>query len=526
MNCTISGNYLSSGMSSSCSGGIYNSGNLNIEYCTITDNTFSSYISEGGSNGPNRSYKASGIYNKGVLSLKGTILAHNGPSDIYYSYYGGVNYVEEADGITTTPIKDYGYNVIGVNNGLNLKTTNNILGSSNDFYDPFLERLKNNGGFSETHALSDSSRCIDAGGTSATVLVDQRGVLRSKPDVGAFEHVYEPWSVGTSIVYSDWNDLKLTATFNHKETRLEVTHVPGYKKLKLGYDNIGLYHANKNVISGGNDTLEILLYSYGIVDWNRIEIRPNGSTSNPISLGKYVDNFGSLPYHLKIPLSDFDSSIDFSQLILLEFPYSNNANSFKINIHKIAFTGGTEPFLWFGDGKVDNKFDGGGTGGQLLAKLYMQTSLDQIAKVEYFANSVKIGESSTAPFTFDWEDVESGEFEFVTVAHTVHGSILRSSPYKVNVGTRVYREATEESIESTQVEVYPNPIVDILNIKSANQNARVVIRDINGAIQYQVRYYNLQNGQADISSLPSGLYFLKLEDEGNVSNKVIKLIKQ
>jgi len=525
INCTISKCY-TSGKGYPGAGGIYNSGNLQVEYCTIAYNIMDN------TNYPDvpfshpdyfRSFKGSGIYNEGQLSLHGSIIAQNGSEEFYYSYRTAP--VEEgADGFSINPVNDLGYNFIGVNEGLNLNASTNLLGTSVSYLNPLLGPLKDNGGFAPTYALLEDSPCIDAGGTSNNVFIDQRGVQRSKPDIGAYEYVYEPELKRTDVEIADWNDLKLVPIFNHSNTRLEVTQVPGYRKLKLGYDNIGIYHANKNVIAGGNNTLEIWISSYTTVDWSKIEIRPNGSTVNPVVLSDYLNRFGYMPWPLKIPLSDFDPSIDFSQLIVLEFPYSTNAGYFKLNIHKIAFVGGAEPFLWFGEEKFDNKFDGGGVGGQLKAKLYERTSLDQITKVEFFSNSIKIGESVNPPFNFNWDNVESGEYSLVSVAHTVSGNRLVAPPKVVVIGSRVYREASESAQDELQI--YPNPLVDILTIKSSNSNALVVISDINGVIQYQNAYSNFQNGQADISFLPAGLYFLKLEDDENPSGKVFKLIKQ
>ena len=53
--------------------------------------------------------------------------------------------------------------------------------------DPQLLPLANNGGPTETHALSPTSPAVDAGATT-TVASDQRGFLRdANPDSGAFE---------------------------------------------------------------------------------------------------------------------------------------------------------------------------------------------------------------------------------------------------------------------------------------------------------------------------------------------------
>jgi len=295
-NCTVSGNYINS-RGYKGAGGIYNSGFLSVEYCTIAYNTMhiSSSSAEIPYNHPDYilSYRGSGIYNEGNLSIHGSLIAQNGPEDLYYIYRGSLPPIEEGvDAFTTAPVNDLGYNFVGVNNGLNLVASTNILGTSTNHLNPKLGPLQNNGGFSLTHELWEGNRCIDAGGSSSTISIDQRGIPRdSRYDIGAFEYqntpvlsIIKPTSItsleaGTSVL--------VEAVLSDKKAHLVVTHVPGYRKLKLGYDHIGLYHANKNVIAGGNDVLEITFKSYHeSVDWEKIQIRPNGSVVNPLSLKK------------------------------------------------------------------------------------------------------------------------------------------------------------------------------------------------------------------------------------------------
>ncbi|GAL87632.1 pentaxin [Sporocytophaga myxococcoides] len=538
INSTISKCY-TSGKGYPGAGGIYNAGNLSLEYCTIAYNTIdNTNYPDVPFNHPDyfRSFKGSGIYNVGSLSLRGSLIAQNGPVDLYYIYRGELPPIEEGvDGFTTNRINDLGYNFVGVNNGLNLSASTNILGTSTNHINPFLGPLQDNGGYSLTHALPEGSYCIDAGGSSSTVLFDQRGEVRNKPDIGAFEYKGAPLTFGIYYNYNPYQsptNIELSGQFGYKNAYLMVSHVPGYKKLKLGYDNIGLYHANKNVVAGGNTTLEIALKNYQRgVEWDKIQIRPNGSTINPLSLKNYVGNTMDYPMTfaktIKIPLSDFDPSIDFSQLILLEFPYSNNAGYFKLGIEKILFTGGITPFLWFGDTKVDNTFDGGGVGGQLIASLFPAISSDIISKVEFFDGTIKIGETTTPPFLYNWKNVVTGIYNINATAHKVDGTKLKATPVTLRVHSSLQRESNLVELNDLIDEyVYPNPTTDIITIRSLNSNAKVVIWDINGVIQYQEVYSNLQNNQADISFLPAGLYFLKLEDEEGPSGRVFKLVKQ
>ncbi len=143
------------------------------------------------------------------------------------------------------------------------------------------------------------------------------------------------------------------------------------------------------------------------------------------------------------------------------------------------------------------------------------------------------GEDSTAPYILNWRNVPRGPYAMKAVAITSDGTVISSPVKRIKVETPSAREAeafegfeSGKVIETESAEVYPNPTIDKITIRSSDSNALVVISDINGAIVYQDKYSNLQDGQADISFLPSGMYFLKLEDENNPSAKVTKLIKQ
>jgi len=131
-----------------------------------------------------------------------------------------------------------------------------------------------------------------------------------------------------------------------------------YRKTRIGYSSTGLFSPKLNVVAGGNNQLCITLKDKsGTAQWNKIKVKPQGASSPIIYLGSYVPaNPGSNYFTVCIPLSVFTAN-NFTQLTNIEFQL-NNAAAFEIHIQKIEFTGGTTPFLWFGDQKTDNFHDG------------------------------------------------------------------------------------------------------------------------------------------------------------------------
>ncbi len=129
-----------------------------------------------------------------------------------------------------------------------------------------------------------------------------------------------------------------------------------WRKLKLGYSSTNLYSPKKNVSASGNNQLCITLRTVGTPEWNKIQIRPQGSSGAAVTLGNYIS--GSKPNWttICIPLSAF-SGFNFTQIAYMEIPYSNGAGAFEIHIQRIVFSGGGSPFLWFGDPHTNNKYE-------------------------------------------------------------------------------------------------------------------------------------------------------------------------
>ncbi len=131
----------------------------------------------------------------------------------------------------------------------------------------------------------------------------------------------------------------------------------GYVKINLGYTVV--YGDVQDVTNSGNNTLEIYFRDFdGNVNWNKIAIRPEGNDYG-VEVGDYTNGWGGTPIgtwkKISIPLSDF-AGFDFGDLDYLSFPYSADAGAFKIGVDEIKFTGGSSPFLWYGDAHNNNSW--------------------------------------------------------------------------------------------------------------------------------------------------------------------------
>ncbi len=150
INTTLSNN-TASGNSFLLGGAIQNWQQLQITQCTIAENS-----SSGGG----------GVSNGGIISMVNTIVSDNVGGNCHLT----------AD-------------IISQGNNLDSGDTCNLQTDLSNT-DPQLGSLRDNGGFTRTHALNPGSPAIDAGKYLVEITTDQRGILRPQRrsfDIGAFE---------------------------------------------------------------------------------------------------------------------------------------------------------------------------------------------------------------------------------------------------------------------------------------------------------------------------------------------------
>lgn len=99
-----------------------------------------------------------------------------------------------------------------------------------------------------------------------------------------------------------------------------------------------------------------------------------------------------------------------------------------------------------------------------------------------------------------------------------YGCVLTSDMITVNVGV-------EEIALDDQLNIYPNPVTDVLNVQWNNttESANLSIRDLSGRLVLSERVAN-GNAVLDLSNLSSGNYILELQMEDRTLRK--QVIKQ
>ncbi|MGE5374957.1 MAG: M4 family metallopeptidase, partial [Bacteroidota bacterium] len=261
-NTTISNNTIIGGYNGSA---IYNGGTITINNSTISDNKGSEAIhnSPRGSitfNNSTISYNAGGIDNlnsitSSSIALGNTILAQN-------------------DQDCAGPATSLGHNLIGNGYGCTLSgAAGDLIGTSTSPVDPWLNPLRDNGGFTFTRALGSNSPAIDAGDPATCLTTDQRGIARpvgSKCDIGAYEGSM-PWEPSPLVrTYSANNTSDLMHAFLCDQT--DPNCGPGDAQAKAAHKfAIGTY--NLYATKYGRDSVDnkgmriISTLQYCTTDW-------------------------------------------------------------------------------------------------------------------------------------------------------------------------------------------------------------------------------------------------------------------
>jgi hypothetical protein len=104
------------------------------------------------------------------------------------------------------------------------------------------------------------------------------------------------------------------------------------------------------------------------------------------------------------------------------------------------------------------------------------------------------------------------------------GSSLRSATSRELVGHLDFTEkiptSDEQSLVSSRIRVYPNPVKMILNIEGINGGTLSVL-NLQGAELFSVRAEQVGRTSVDVSSLANGTYLLKVG-----KNRMFKFIKE
>ena len=116
-------------------------------------------------------------------------------------------------------------------------------------------------------------------------------------------------------------------------------------------------------------------------------------------------------------------------------------------------------------------------------------------------------------------NVYDGKTHYVEVV-----AIYPNNRKSVSIIGEISNVVNINEVKDNQCRIYPNPVNDRLYVEAGTEINEVVVYDVYGRVQ------NLRNSETqklrnsiDVSSLKSGIYFVKINTEkGNIVKRIIK----
>ena len=132
--------------------------------------------------------------------------------------------------------------------------------------------------------------------------------------------------------------------------------------------------------------------------------------------------------------------------------------------------------------------------------------IEGIGSDKAFFSAYSFGEFENSLYTLCYTDTETYYINSPNGQDSCH--------YQAPVGI--------DNINITENSFYPNPITNNLNIKTTNYPAHLYLYNVSGQLLLQ-KEIKQENTSIDFSSYPSGIYFIELKQNNNISRK--KIIK-
>ena len=136
--------------------------------------------------------------------------------------------------------------------------------------------------------------------------------------------------------------LLMPAMANAEPAHYRITGNGGWEHFKLGHNTETLWRPKVSP-AVGQTQLELTLNGNGSTDWSLISVR---GKKNRVILGDYITGNPEGFFTVVIPLSAFENG-SFDQVANFSIPYANGPEHIDISVARVAFTGGSDPYVWF-----------------------------------------------------------------------------------------------------------------------------------------------------------------------------------
>ncbi|WP_312823121.1 T9SS type A sorting domain-containing protein [Epilithonimonas sp.] len=263
--------------------------------------------------------------------------------------------------------------------------------------------------------------------------------------------------------------------------------VVGQKEWTVKTDNIP--NNNFKVVTGkatdGNNSVEVT--------------STNAYTENMSFLFKKIPEYNRLSVSADVKLEKLNSS----DYYMLSLYYNNNGN--------YSWAGGFN-FMYSGKLYADSDVNFLDLGSWVADKWYnLKIEIDHVTEknVKYYLDNQLVHTSALGPKVVRANDLN---FEF---DNDGSGFIVD------NIIVKDMDQLSVSDINKTQVNIFPNPTTDFINIKSDEKIKSVKLYKVSGSL---VKTENNEFSRINVSNLPKGNYLISIETDSGIETK--KIIKE
>lgn len=222
----------------------------------------------------------------------------------------------------------------------------------------------------------------------------------------------------------------------------------------------------------------------------------------------------------------------------LNYVVAANNSNFKIannyQILKFKITNSTYAYNSMRDGDMFAKKFGGATGDdpdwfKLNIKIYLLGNLED--SVDFYLADFRFSDNSQDYILKDWTSVLLNPV--MTTFDSVYFELSSSDVGMWGMNTPAFfcldyieleMVTSVNDITQNTFSFFPNPVNNVLNIKSENTIEQISITDMSGRTIKTINSNNTKQTSIDVADLTSGIYFVQVVSNG--VSKVQKFIKQ
>jgi hypothetical protein len=196
--------------------------------------------------------------------------------------------------------------------------------------------------------------------------------------------------------------------------------------------------------------------------------------------------------------------------------YAEYCNSMVYDQPQWTFNDGSGPNLYFNDTDCEWLIDV--TGHEFD---YMKIYFSRYDLLEGDVLTLYKGITTDAPVLGTYS-ASNQPAEIITEEKQILVKFVTNSDAQADGWELVYETVTlgVNDENNGNVIIYPNPVSDLLTISGLSTASNISIIDMSGRIVMEVN--DFENSTLDISNLQSGMYFIKIEGDGNQMHKILK----